>query len=56
MAARRANLAALRSRGVDPFAATRFEVTAHAADLAARYAGLGPEEHAESETWRSPGA
>jgi lysyl-tRNA synthetase class 2 len=38
--ARRARLAALRDRGVDPFAATRFDVTAHAAELAARYAGL----------------
>jgi lysyl-tRNA synthetase class 2 len=50
IAARRANLAALRERGIDPFAATRYAVTAHAGDLAARYAGLGPEERAEGET------
>jgi lysyl-tRNA synthetase class 2 len=55
IAARRANLAALRSAGVDPFAATRYEVTAHAGDLAERYASLGMEEHAEAETWRIAG-
>jgi len=38
--ARRERLRALRERGVDPFAATRFDVTAHAADLAVRYAGI----------------
>jgi lysyl-tRNA synthetase class 2 len=42
-AARRANLAALRERGVDPFKATRFEVTAHASDLHERYADLSAE-------------
>jgi len=41
--ARRANLAALRSRGADPFATTRYDVTAHAAELAERYAGLAPD-------------
>jgi lysyl-tRNA synthetase class 2 len=55
IAARRANLAALRSHGVDPFAATRYDVTAHAGELATRYAKLGPEEHAESETWQIAG-
>jgi lysyl-tRNA synthetase class 2 len=55
IAARRANLAALRSRGVDPFAATRYEVTAHAADLATRYAHLGNEERADDESWSLAG-
>jgi lysyl-tRNA synthetase class 2 len=52
--ARRARLAALRERGVDPFAATRFDVTAHAAELATRYAGLeaGPPS---AETWSLAG-
>ncbi len=55
IAARRANLAALRSRGVDPFAATRFAVTAHAGDLAQTYASLGAQEHAEEATWSIAG-
>ena len=55
IAARRANLAVLRSHGVDPFAATRYEVTAHAGELASRYTGLGPEEHADAETWKIAG-
>jgi lysyl-tRNA synthetase class 2 len=50
IAARRNNLAALRERGIDPFAATRFDVTAHAADLASRYAGLASEEQARDVT------
>ncbi len=50
IAARRTNLAALRERGIDPFEATRFDVSAHAADLAARYATLAPQEHAEAQT------
>jgi lysyl-tRNA synthetase, class II len=50
IAARRANLAALRSRGIDPFVATRYPVTAHASDLAVRYATLASEERAENET------
>ncbi len=49
IAARRNNLAALRERGIDPFRATRYEVTAHAAELAVRYAGLANAEHAEGE-------
>jgi lysyl-tRNA synthetase class 2 len=48
--ARRARLAALRERGVDPFAATRFDVTAHAAELATRYADLEAGAPAD-ETW-----
>jgi lysyl-tRNA synthetase class 2 len=50
IAARRGNLAALRARGIDPFRATRYDVTAHAAELAARYAGLANQEHAQHET------
>jgi lysyl-tRNA synthetase class 2 len=55
IAARRANLAALRSHGIDPFAATRFSVTAHAGDLARQYESLGPQEHAEGATWSIAG-
>jgi lysyl-tRNA synthetase class 2 len=50
IAARRNNLAALRERGIDPFGATRFDVTAHAAELATRYAALANREHAQAET------
>ena len=46
IAARRTNLAALRSRGIDPFLATRYDVTDHAGDLAAQYGHLVPEEKA----------
>jgi lysyl-tRNA synthetase class 2 len=46
IAARRTNLAALRSRGIDPFAATRYSVTTTAATLATDYAYL--EAGAES--------
>ena len=49
IAARRNNLAALRSRGHDPFKATRYEVTAHAAELAGRYAALEKEESKAEE-------
>ncbi|GAC1589279.1 MAG: lysine--tRNA ligase [Candidatus Velthaea sp.] len=55
IAARRNNLAALRERGMDPFKVTRFEVTAHAADLAKRYAALANEEHAEGESYALAG-
>src|SRR6202011_1516621 len=55
VAARRARLAALRERGVDPFAATRFDVTAHAADLAAKYADLSEQGRAETELWSLAG-
>jgi lysyl-tRNA synthetase, class II len=55
IAARRANLAVLRERGVDPFAATRFDVTGRAGGLAERYADLGPEERAESDVWSIAG-
>ena len=55
VAARRARLAALRERGVDPFTATRYDVTAHAADLALNYADLGEQGRAESVTWSLAG-
>ncbi|MDB5026952.1 MAG: lysyl-tRNA synthetase, partial [Candidatus Eremiobacteraeota bacterium] len=55
VAARRARLAALRERGVDPFTATRYDVTAHAADLATKYADLGDQAKAERETWSVAG-
>ncbi len=50
-AARRANLAALRERGVDPFRATRYDVTAHAADLLGRFAALTPEDPPQTEVF-----
>ncbi len=40
---------------MDPFAATRYDVTAHAGELAQQYEHLGPEEHAEAETWQLAG-
>ena len=55
VAARRENLAALRSRGNDPFAQTRFECTCSAADLAQRYEALATGEHAENESWALAG-
>src|SRR5665213_2014946 len=55
VAARRARLAALAQRGVDPFAATRFDVTAHVAELATRYAELPEQGRAESESWSIAG-
>ncbi len=42
-AARRANLAALRERGRDPFVETRYDVTDRASDLATAYADLAPD-------------
>ena len=36
-------------RGADPFAATRYDVTAHAAELVARYAGLAHDGDAPPE-------
>ena len=55
IAARRNHLAALRSRGHDPFKATRYAVTAHAADLVARYAALEKEESRTQEIHRLAG-
>src|ERR1700692_5033743 len=48
-AARAANLDALRQRGIHPFKATRFEVTAHATDLTERYATLTAESPPQTE-------
>ena len=42
IAARRANLAALRSMGADPYRITRFDVSAKAAELQRRFADLPP--------------
>ena len=50
-AARQANLAALRERGHDPFATTRYDVDAHAAELATRFADLGVEAEPPAETF-----
>jgi lysyl-tRNA synthetase class 2 len=55
IAARRANLAALRSRGGDPFAQTRYDVDASMEELSRKYAFLVPEQHAESEVWSIAG-
>jgi lysyl-tRNA synthetase, class II len=55
VAARRENLAALRSRGNDPFAARRFEVQATAAELLERYGFLLPGQDASSEGWSIAG-
>ena len=55
VAARRARLAAMREKGVDPFTATRFDVTAHAAELATKYAELAEQGRAESESWSIAG-
>jgi lysyl-tRNA synthetase class 2 len=54
-AARLANLDALRERGVDPFLATRFDVTAHAEELAARYAGLTSDAAPNGTVWALAG-
>ncbi|HEV7180617.1 MAG TPA: lysine--tRNA ligase [Candidatus Baltobacteraceae bacterium] len=55
VAARRDNLAALRSRGNDPFAQTRFAVEATADELLARYAFLEIGQKAEAEGWNLAG-
>ena len=55
VAARHENLAALRSRGTDPFAATRYSVDASIAELSEKYAFLVPEQRAESELWSVAG-
>jgi len=55
VAARREHLAALRSRGADPFAQTRYDVDATAAELAERYGFLVPGQKAEAEGWNLAG-
>ncbi|MBV8152442.1 MAG: lysine--tRNA ligase [Candidatus Eremiobacteraeota bacterium] len=47
IAARRANLDALRRLGFDPFQALRFDVTARTAEIAQRYAPLAAGESAD---------
>jgi len=55
IAARRDHLAALRSRGNDPFAQTRFEIEATAGELNARYGFLEAGQRAEAEGWNVAG-
>jgi len=55
IAARRNNLAALRSRGSDPFAATRYDVNAHAGELAQNYATLDKEESRTQDVYKLAG-
>jgi lysyl-tRNA synthetase, class II len=55
VAARRENLAALRSRGNDPFDVRRFEVEATAAELLERYGFLVPGQDASAEGWSVAG-
>jgi lysyl-tRNA synthetase class 2 len=55
VAARRENLAALRSSGNDPFAQTRFEADATASELVARYGFLEPGQDASAEGWSLAG-
>ena len=55
VAARRENLAALRSRGNDPFAQRRFDVDATAAELLERYGFLVPGQDAAAEGWSLAG-
>ena len=53
--ARRDNLAAMRSRGSDPFTQTRYPVDAHVAELLEKYAFLETGARAESEDWSIAG-
>jgi lysyl-tRNA synthetase, class II len=55
VAARRENLAALRSRGSDPFAQRRFDVDATAAELLERYGFLVAGQSANAEAWSLAG-
>ncbi|MGB6519080.1 MAG: lysine--tRNA ligase [Candidatus Cybelea sp.] len=55
VAARRENLAALRSRGSDPFGARRFDVDATAAELSERYGFLVPGQDGGAEAWSLAG-
>jgi lysyl-tRNA synthetase class 2 len=55
VAARREHLDAMRARGNDPFAQTRYEVNATAAELTARYAHLAPSQDAPDQTWSIAG-
>jgi lysyl-tRNA synthetase class 2 len=53
--ARRENLAALRSRGRNPFEQTRFSVDTNTAELLEKYAFLEAGQRAESEDWSIAG-
>ena len=55
IAARLEKLAALRSRGNDPFAQTRYAVDTNVAELSEKYDFLVPEQHAESQNWSLAG-
>ena len=55
IAARRENLAALRSRGNDPFAQRRCDVDATASELLERYGFLVPGQDASAEGWSLAG-
>jgi lysyl-tRNA synthetase class 2 len=55
VAARRENLAALRSRGNDPFAQRRCDVDATASELLERYGFLVPGQDASAEGWSLAG-
>ncbi|HVA29310.1 MAG TPA: lysine--tRNA ligase [Candidatus Baltobacteraceae bacterium] len=55
VAARRDNLAALRSRGRDPFEQRRYEVDATAQELTERYGFLEIGQNAEAEGWNVAG-
>jgi len=55
VAARRDHLAALRSRGADPFAQTRYPIEATAAELQARYGFLDVGQNAQAEGWNLAG-
>ena len=55
IAARREHLAALRSRGHDPFTPVRFEIEATASELTERYGFLEASQHAEAEGWNIAG-
>src|SRR5579862_4270192 len=54
-AQRRANLAALQARGIDPFLATRYDVTAHADELHERFADLTPDAEPPAEPYALAG-
>src|SRR5271156_3422721 len=55
VAARRDNLAALRSRGRDPFEQRRFSIEASAQELTERYGFLEIGQNAEAEGWNVAG-
>ncbi len=55
IAARRDHLAALRSRGFDPFAQVRYDVDATAQELHGRYGFLEVGQKAEAEGWNLAG-